>query len=59
MSAIEVTAGQRVRQGQRIGRIGQTGRSSGPHLHWGLTWRDMRLDPALLVGPMPTPPASN
>jgi murein DD-endopeptidase MepM/ murein hydrolase activator NlpD len=59
MSAIEVAAGQRVRQGQRIGRIGQTGRSSGPHLHWGLTWRDLRLDPALLVGPMPTPPASN
>jgi murein DD-endopeptidase MepM/ murein hydrolase activator NlpD len=55
MSRIEVTDGQRVKQGQRIGRIGQTGRSTGPHLHWGLTWKGERLDPALLVGPMPLP----
>ena len=53
LSAIEVKQGQSVRRGQRIGRIGQTGRATGPHLHWGLTWRGLQLDPALLVGPMP------
>ena len=53
MSAIEVKKGALVRRGQRIGRIGMTGRATGPHLHWGLTWRGLRLDPALLVGPMP------
>lgn len=53
MSAIAVKKGQRVRRGQLIGRIGQTGRSTGPHLHWGLTWRGVRLDPATVVGPMP------
>jgi murein DD-endopeptidase MepM/ murein hydrolase activator NlpD len=58
LSAIAVKQGQRVRQGQRIGRIGQTGRATGPHLHWGLTWRGLRLDPALLVGPMPDPAPS-
>ena len=53
MSTIEVQNGAYVRRGQLIGRIGKTGRTTGPHLHWGLTWRGLRLDPALLVGPMP------
>jgi murein DD-endopeptidase MepM/ murein hydrolase activator NlpD len=26
-----------------------TGRATGPHLHWGLNWFDVRLDPLLLV----------
>ncbi len=50
---IAVKDGQAVKQGQRIGRIGKTGRATGPHLHWGLAWGRVRLDPALLVGPMP------
>jgi murein DD-endopeptidase MepM/ murein hydrolase activator NlpD len=53
MDAIEVKKGALVRRGQRIGRIGMTGRATGPHLHWGLTWRGLSLDPALMVGPMP------
>jgi len=53
MSAIFVKPGQRVAKGQRIGSVGQTGRSTGPHLHWGLTWYRLRLDPGLVVGPMP------
>lgn len=55
LSAIEVTEGQAVRQGQLIGRVGATGRATGPHLHWGMKWRDARIDPLLLAGPMPAP----
>jgi len=52
LSKVLVKEGERVRKGQLIGRIGKTGRATGPHLHWGLTWKTMRLDPSLLVGPM-------
>ncbi len=34
MSQIHVTRGQRVSQGQIVGTVGSTGRSSGPHMHW-------------------------
>ena len=51
-SALLVREGERVRQGQPIGRIGATGRATGPHLHWSLKWRDSRLDPLLFLGPM-------
>ena len=51
-SALLVRAGDRVRQGQVIGRIGMTGRATGPHLHWSLKWRSSRLDPMLFTGPM-------
>lgn len=53
LSEIAVTEGQRVSQGQMIGRIGATGRATGPHLHWSIKWRDARLDPLLFLPPMP------
>ncbi len=52
-SDLLVHEGDRVTQGQPLGRVGATGRATGPHLHWGLTWRGHRLDPLLFVGPMP------
>ncbi|HSG57655.1 MAG TPA: M23 family metallopeptidase [Paracoccaceae bacterium] len=52
-SALLVSEGDVVRQGQPIGRIGATGRATGPHLHWSIKWRDARLDPLLFLGPMP------
>ena len=54
LSAISVADGAIVAQGDEIGRIGTTGRSTGPHLHWGLTWHDVRVDPEALLPPMPS-----
>ncbi len=51
-SRIVVREGEEVKQGQYIGNIGSTGRATGPHLHWGLKWRNARLDPLLFTGPM-------
>ncbi len=49
LSKIEVKAGQRVIKGQRIGLSGATGRVTGPHLHFGVRWQDMYIDPVLLL----------
>lgn len=51
-SDIMVKTGDHVRQGQPIGRIGMTGRATGPHLHWSMKWGEARLDPMLFTGPM-------
>ena len=53
LSQLAVSEGETVRQGQTLGNIGASGRATGPHLHWSLTWRDARLDPLLFTGPMP------
>ena len=50
-SELLVREGDTVRQGQPLGRIGATGRATGPHLHWALVWRGMRLDPLLFIDP--------
>lgn len=55
MSEILVAEGERVARGQPIGKIGMSGRATGPHLHWGVYLGGVALDPALLVGPMPQP----
>ncbi len=52
-SEIAVKLGDHVKQGQVIGKIGMSGRATGPHLHWSLKWLDARLDPLLFLGPMP------
>jgi murein DD-endopeptidase MepM/ murein hydrolase activator NlpD len=52
LARVDVAEGQKVRQGTPIGTIGATGRATGPHLHWGMKWRDARIDPAPLAGPM-------
>ena len=52
-SELLVRDGQAVKQGQPLGRIGASGRATGPHLHWSIKWKDARLDPLLFLGPMP------
>jgi murein DD-endopeptidase MepM/ murein hydrolase activator NlpD len=58
LSHIDVKAGDVVKQGQVIGESGMTGRATGPHLHWALTWRGERIDPKLVAPPM-APPVSS
>ena len=47
-SQLLVKQGDVVKQGQPIGKVGMTGRASGPHLHWGMKWNSARIDPKLL-----------
>ncbi len=49
-SRLDVTAGQSVKRGDALGRIGMTGRATGPHLCWRMRWRDRNMDPSLMVG---------
>jgi len=48
LSRIDVKVGDRIKQGAVFAAAGATGRASGPHVHWGFNWFDVRLDPALL-----------
>ncbi|WOS38112.1 hypothetical protein RP300_01677 [Oligella urethralis] len=50
LSEIDVVKGQRVRRGEVIAKVGSTGRSTGPHLHWTVSLNNQRVDPAIFVG---------
>lgn len=49
LSRMDVAPGDTVRQGEVIGTVGATGRATGPHLHWGMNWFDVRIDPLLVL----------
>ncbi|WP_428355993.1 peptidoglycan DD-metalloendopeptidase family protein [Methyloprofundus sp.] len=49
MSKITVKAGQIVEQGTKLGEVGETGRVTGPHLHWNVYLNKTKVDPALFV----------
>lgn len=55
MSKIMVEVGQEVNAGDVIGEVGATGRATGAHLDWRMSWRNQRIDPQLLAPPMPKP----
>jgi murein DD-endopeptidase MepM/ murein hydrolase activator NlpD len=45
LSHIDVAQGQTIERGQFIGRVGSTGRSTGPHLHYEIRINDEPVDP--------------
>ena len=49
MNTIDVEVGRHVIAGEQIGRVGQTGRVTGPHLHWSVNLNNTRIDPALFL----------
>jgi len=49
LSSVLVKEGERVHMGQVIGLVGQSGRATGPHLHWGIRIQGSRVDPLTLV----------
>lgn len=54
LSEVLVAEGETVKAGQVVGKVGATGRASGPHLHWGAKLNGARINPdALLVVPVP------
>jgi murein DD-endopeptidase MepM/ murein hydrolase activator NlpD len=55
LSAFEVREGERVAVGQTIGRVGATGRVTGPHLHWAIRANGARVDPLSLLAALGVP----
>jgi len=53
LSEVSVSVGDHLLPGDVIGAIGATGRATGPHLDWRMSWLNQRIDPQLLVPPMP------
>ena len=53
LSEVAAKVGDVVRAGDHVGAIGATGRATGAHLDWRINWFSQRLDPQLLVPPMP------
>ncbi|MFN7679002.1 MAG: M23 family metallopeptidase [Cyanobacteriota bacterium] len=50
--SIVLRRGQALRTGQAIGHVGLSGATTGPHLHWGVRYRDRWLDPAAILRAM-------
>ena len=53
LSEILVTKGDQVARGESVAKVGATGRATGPHLDWRMNWRDVRVDPQLVLKALP------
>ena len=53
LSDILVKEGDQVESGQVIAEVGATGRATGPHLDWRMNWRQVRIDPELVLKTLP------
>ena len=54
LSDILVSEGSVVQRGDAIAKVGATGRATGPHLDWRMNWRNVRIDPALVLQAFPS-----
>ena len=50
MSKIDTRVGQQLARGDVVGKVGATGRATGPHMHWNVSLNDARVDPAIFIG---------
>ena len=55
LSAVDVKVGDEVARGAVVGKVGSTGRATGPHLHWNISLNDARVDPAIFIGAVKRP----
>ena len=49
LSKINVKEGKKVKKGEEIGQMGMTGRATGSHLHWVVSWKNKRIDPSVFL----------
>lgn len=50
LSSIDVKVGDELARGQHVGKVGATGRATGPHLHWNVSLNNTRVDPSIFIG---------
>ncbi|MBA1278075.1 MULTISPECIES: peptidoglycan DD-metalloendopeptidase family protein [Pseudomonadaceae] len=50
LSEIGVKVGDPLGRGEILGKVGATGRATGPHLHWNVSLNDTRVDPSIFIG---------
>ena len=49
LNTMALEKGDKIKQGDKIGTVGATGRATGPHLHWGAYWHNVALDPEIFL----------
>ncbi len=49
LDTVSVKKGQQIAQGESLGTVGNTGRATGPHLHWSVSLNGVRVDPQLFL----------